>query len=182
MNGKERIEMIWWIRNRWKTERKCKKQTELNDMLNRQIRKRHKRHRWTEIDRDPQRHLQTNTDAHTGTQTDIPTHIRHTHTTQADITQARTHRDRHIYSDTHTHMLYKPDTQTTHTHKHTNNRHTHTHTHTCVEVVVVLATLASQCHSRNISCKLKVTSRRMFYGCCEVSSPEHKVGIRNKGD
>ena len=62
MNGKERIEMIWWIRNRWKTERKCKKQTELNNMLLRQIRKRQKRHRWTEIDRDPQTHLQTNAD------------------------------------------------------------------------------------------------------------------------
>ena len=40
MNGKERIEMTWWIRNRWKTERKCKEQTELNDMLIQQIRKR----------------------------------------------------------------------------------------------------------------------------------------------
>ena len=128
---------------------------------------------------------------HTHTQTHKQTYLHtlhiHTHTTQADITQARTHRDRHIYSDTHTHMLFKTrHTDNTHTPiRHTQNTQTtdtHTHTHTCVEVVVVLATLASKCHFRKISGKLKVTSRRMFYGCCEVSSPEHKVGIRNKGD
>ena len=66
-----------------------------------------KRHRWTEIGRDPQRHLQTNTDAHADTRTDIPTDTHtETHTTQADITLAHTHRQTDTYTQTHTHKRF----------------------------------------------------------------------------
>ena len=78
------------------------------------------------IDRDPQRHLQTK-DAHTDTQTNIPTH---THDTGRHHTGTHTQRQTHILRHTHTHMQTDiRHTDNTHTHKtHTNTQATDTHT------------------------------------------------------